>query len=124
MDEQIPSSNSNVTMNVMLAVVAAIVVLAVVFLLVPAFVKPRGVPSHSHCINNLRMIDSGKEQAALVNKWTHDIDCDIRTNKLIVNTYIKGNTTPLCPSGGSYKYMAVSNPPTCNYQGATAHRLP
>jgi len=59
----------------------------------PSFVKARNTAQQNACINNLRQIDSAKEQAALAQRWTDDQVVDVK----IVNQYIKGNTTPTCP---------------------------
>jgi len=82
--------------------------------LVPSFVKARNTSARNACINNLRQIDSGKEQAALANKWEDGTDCDNPTNKAVINQYIKGNTTPLCPDGGTYSYNLMGKNPTCS----------
>jgi hypothetical protein len=105
----------------LLGVVAAIVV--------PSFVKARNTSSSNSCINNIRMRDSGKEQAALAERWSDETDCDDPTNKAVVNQYIKGNRVPLCPEGGTYSYNKASKNPTCSKdkeeKGAVhRHRLP
>ena len=83
-------------------------------IVLPPYLRSRHVPSGGACTNNLRLIDSGKEQEALASKWDNSVDCDIRSNKVLVNMYIKGNTTPLCPSGGTYSYNLVGQNPTCS----------
>lgn len=75
----------------------------------------------NRCINNLRMIDSAKEQSALANKWGAGMGCDKAGAKSIVNTYIKGNTTPECTAGGTYKYNPIGENPECSVPG---HELP
>ena len=93
-------------------VLAAILVF-IIAIVVPSFVKARNTSSTNACVNNLRQIDSGKEQGALAFKWNSDTDCDEPGNKAIVNMYIKGNITPLCPNGGAYSYNRVGKNPTC-----------
>ena len=96
----------------------------------PAFVRGRNVSCGGNaCINNLRMIDSGKEQAALANRWDDWVDGDNPTNKALVNAYIKGNTTPRCPEGGTYSYNRLNRNPTCSKYRADdvsthAHHMP
>ncbi len=34
-----------------------------------------------------------------------------------------GNTTPLCPGGGTYNYQVIGTSPTCNIAAPTAHHL-
>ncbi len=67
----------------------------------------------NRCINNMRMIDAGKEQSALANRWAAGREPDIRT----VNSYIKGDTTPICPAGGEYKYGVIGVNPLCDCPG-------
>jgi len=62
------------------------------------------------CVNNLRMIESGKEQWALANHKTNG-DAVVGAE---VNEYIKGNTTPTCPQGGAYRYNAIGADPECS----------
>lgn len=86
--------------------------LLILSIVIPSFIKARSTSCQNGCINNLRMIDSGKEQAALANKWRGGDDCT-PSNALIVNTYIKGDTTPTCPQGGSYRYNPIGTNPIC-----------
>lgn len=72
------------------------------------------------------MIDAAKEQWAMVNHKTNGEKVVISE----VNQYIKGNTTPVCPQGGTYTYNPVGIAPTCSgfdkgFLGAKRpHRLP
>jgi len=106
------------TLVEIMIVVAIIGLLAAIA--IPSFVKARNTAQQNACINNLRMIDSGKEQAALAERWGDTAEA-VTT---IVNQYIKGNTTPVCPAGGSYTYGRMNQNPRCNFSGATTHRLP
>ena len=106
------------TLVEIMIVVAIIGLLAAIA--IPSFVKARNTAQQNACINNLRMIDSGKEQAALANKWA---DAQAPTTD-VVNTYIKGNTTPECPAGGAYTYMVIGTNPICNILNPTSHRMP
>lgn len=82
---------------------------------IPSFVKARAETQKNSCINNLRQIDSAKEQWALANGKVQDAS----VTESEVNEYIK--KTPVCPAGGSYTYGAVGTDPTC---GVTDHALP
>jgi len=106
------------TLVEIMIVVAIIGLLAAIA--IPSFIKARNTAQQNGCINNLRMIDSGKEQAALANKWKPNE----AVTTTVVNEYIKGNTTPECPAGGSYTYQVVGTNPTCNITTPTSHRLP
>lgn len=105
------------TLVEIMIVVAIIGLLAAIA--IPSFVKARNTSQQNACINNLRQIDSGKEQAALACKWG-DTWQSITT---VVNAYIKGNTTPECPAGGVYTYDTMNINPSCDFGGSTTHRL-
>jgi hypothetical protein len=65
------------------------------------------------CINNLRMIDAGKEQWAMVARKSDGDPVDVRA----VCEYIKGGTIPICPSGGTYKFGPIGANPECSVPG-------
>lgn len=65
------------------------------------------------CMNNLRIIDAGKEQWAMVSRKTNGQPVVISG----VNEYIKGNTTPVCPEGGTYSYNVIGSNPNCSIHG-------
>lgn len=105
------------TLVEIMIVVAIIGLLAAIA--IPSFIKARNTSQQNACINNLRMIDAGKEQAALALKLTQNdtvADAD-------VNEYIKGNTTPICPGGGEYTYGVIGTNPVCNIVSPTIHKL-
>jgi len=106
------------TLVEIMIVVAIIGLLAAIA--VPSFIKARNTAQQNACINVLRLIESGKEQAALTFKWVNGAEATTS----IVNTYIKGNTTPSCPAGGSYTYNVIGTNPVCNILTPTSHRLP
>ena len=112
-----------------------IVLLVIAALVLPSFVRPRSHSCRYQCINNLRQIESAKEQAALAHHWQEGHVPDVG----IVNQYIKGNTTPVClgqcrycsqhwwqaTKGAPYSYNPTGMKPTCNTKGCAAtHRLP
>lgn len=87
-----------------------------------ARVKPKRVfedsPARRNaCINNLRMIDSAKEQWALAER--HGEGDEPVVNQ--VNEYLRGNRTPICPAGGKYSYNPIGRNPTCDCPG---HKMP
>jgi hypothetical protein len=65
------------------------------------------------CINNLRIIDAGKEQWAMANRKSDGDPVNVRG----VCEYIKGNTIPICPSGGTYNFNAIGKDPECSVPG-------
>ncbi len=105
------------TLVEIMIVVAIIGLLAAIA--IPSFVKARNTAQQNACINNLRMIDAGKEQWALAAKKT---DGDTATTAS-VNEYIKGNTTPSCPAGGVYSYEDIGSNPECTGVGSTDHKF-
>jgi prepilin-type N-terminal cleavage/methylation domain-containing protein len=82
---------------------------------IPSFVKARAETQKNSCINNLRQIDSAKEQWALA---TGKVD-GAAVIEAEVNEYIK--KTPVCPAGGSYTYANVGTDPSCS---VALHALP
>lgn len=70
------------------------------------------------CINNLRQIDGAMQQCAL----EHSLSVtDIVTAEQIL-PYLKDQEQVFrCPSGGSYTFGSLTNPPTCSIPG---HAIP
>ncbi|MDB6028602.1 MAG: hypothetical protein JWM68_4825 [Verrucomicrobiales bacterium] len=69
------------------------------------------------CINQLRQMDGAMEQFALEYHLG-------RTNLITeenIAPYIRGNKLPECPSGGTYAFKSLTEPPTCSVPG---HALP
>ena len=104
-------------------IVEIMIVVAIIVLLcaiaIPSFMKARTQAQTNACINNLRQIDSAKEQAALEMHWTNGQD--VVNGQSNVNTYIEGlsgsTNTPTCPAGGSYTYNMVGTNPVCSVAG-------
>ena len=80
---------------------------------IPNFVKARTTSQQNTCINNLRMIDSAKEQWAMAqNKMDGDeVDPDG------IKEYMRGARIPVCPQGGTYTLGPVGTTPICNLPG-------
>jgi len=105
------------TLVEIMIVVAIIGLLAAIA--IPSFVKARNQSQQNACINNLRIIDAGKEQYALE---AHLGSGSVASTG--VDSYIKGNTTPVCPGGGIYTYQDLQVQPSCDVTVPTSHRLP
>ena len=103
------------TLVEIMIVVAIIGLLAAIA--IPSFVKARNTAQQNGCVENLRLVDAGKEQGALVFNLTNGDT--IQTGS--VNEYVKGNTTPTCPGGGTYTYDAIGSNPDCDIASPTAH---
>jgi prepilin-type N-terminal cleavage/methylation domain-containing protein len=108
---------SGFTLVEIMIVVAIIGLLATIA--IPSFVKARNTSQQNACINNLRIIDGGKEQCAMVYRMT---DGD-PVATVSVNEYIKGNTTPFCPTSGTYAYGNIGSNPRCSISAPTSHRF-
>ncbi len=80
---------------------------------IPSFVKARSTARQNACINNLRQIDSAKEQWAMVENKNNGDPVD----EAGVAAYIKGNAIPACPQGGTYTIGPIGTAPTCSHPG-------
>ena len=100
------------TLVEIMIVVAIIGLLAAIA--IPSFMKARTTSQQNACINNLRQIESGKEQWALAEKQSTG-SAVVTT---AVNTYMKA--TPVCPAGGTYTYNVVGTDAICT---TTGHKL-
>ena len=112
------NNNKGFTLVEIMIVVAIIGLLAAIA--IPSFVKNRNLAQQNRCINNLRMIDGAKQQAAMEMGWVDTTDCDDASNASNVNVYIKGGL-PTCPSNGTYTYNDVQDDPECD---VTGHDMP
>lgn len=103
------------TLVEIMIVVAIIGLLAAIA--VPNFVQARNNARASVCINNLRQIDSAKEQFALENDLN---DGDAVGAGLLADiaAYIRGGAASIvCPSGGAYTVDVVGTDPSCSTGG-------
>ena len=83
---------------------------------IPSFVKARTTSQQNACINNLRQLDSAKEQWAMA-QAKRDGDSPDEPGVL---DYIRGAAMPTCPAGGTYRLNPIGAAPTCSKPG---HRL-
>ena len=86
-------------------------------LAIPSFIRARRTSRTNTCINNLRQIDSAKDQWAMESKADPATADPNGADKAAINTYIKGGN-PLCPlsdvaGGGAYNYMPIDQNPIC-----------
>ncbi len=104
------------TLVEIMIVVAIIGLLAAIA--IPSFLKARTESQSKGCINNLRIIDAAKEQAAMEHGWAQTqaigVGTDEYTNML---AYVKNNEMPTCPANGTYTIGAMNALPTCNIDG-------
>jgi prepilin-type N-terminal cleavage/methylation domain-containing protein len=99
------------TLVEIMIVVAIIGLLAT--LAVPNFVKARTVSQSDACINNLRQIDSAKQQWALE---FSQLPTATPAQASVMPYIGRGpvGVWPTCPANGSYEINAVSTAPTCS----------
>jgi len=118
------SKRGGFTLVEIMIVVAIIGLLGV--MAIPSFVKARETAQKNACINNLRILDSAKEQ------W--GIESMANTGATVtaanVNSYIKGTTTNMyCPAeptktfATSYTIGVLGTDPACRIVAGT-HVLP
>jgi hypothetical protein len=113
-------ANGNKSLNAMFLPIAAGTAGLLAAVAVPNFVRARTVSQENACINNLRLIDSAKQQWALEhNKKNSDVptEADIRP---YMGRTAEGEM-PKCPEGGVYIIGAVGEKPRCSIPG---HVLP
>jgi len=112
---------------------------------IPSFMKARTTSQKNSCINNLRQIESAKDQWVIEHGGTNGALIEATqsattfTNLVGPNSYIKAN--PSCPAGSDanakgtaaraqadYTIAAIGTNPLCNIQGvgvgAADHVLP
>src|ERR1035437_7074041 len=112
---------SGFTLVEIMIVVASIGLLAAIA--IPSFMKARTTSQAKACINNLRQIESGKEQWALAAGMSQGADANIDSNRTAVNAYLKLQTTgagtngPVCPAAPNdptnYNYQVIGTNATC-----------
>jgi len=81
---------------------------------VPSFVKSRENSRKNACINNLRQIDTAKEQWAMEARLSDGSACADEQSEVVA--LIKGGA-PNCPGGGSYTYGPIGTQPGCSIDG-------
>ena len=104
------------TLVEIMIVVTVIAVLASIA--IPSFTKARANARASACVNNLRLIDSAKQQYA-----TFSVSCANSTVLYMsdISTFIKGvatNGTLTCREGGTYTVGSCNSNPACSFGGA------
>ena len=99
------------TLVEIMIVVAIIGLLAVIA--IPNFVRARTTAQTNACINNMRQIDSGKQQWAIENNQPGTAS----PTSAEVGAYIRGGF-PSCPASGTYTINNVDTSPSCSVHGA------
>ena len=100
------------TLVEIMIVVAIIGLLAAIA--IPNFIKARETSQTNACIENLRQIDSAKQQWAIEEK-KDSTDTPVAAD---LDAYIKGGYASIqCPAGGTYTINDMSNDPSCDVAG-------
>jgi len=103
---------------------AAIIALAVGFVISQFRPHTGYISQQNACINNLRQIDSAKQEWALENGKTNGTVCTENDIKPYIKLDASGNIAK-CPQGGTYTIGKVGEPPTCSLGKTTrGHVLP
>ena len=103
------SMKQGFTLVEIMIVVAIIGLLAAIA--IPSFMKARTQSQQNACINNLRMLEAGKEQWALANKKSTGEAADLTG----VLAYVKNPTSATnCPGGGTITLNAIGTNATCS----------
>ena len=109
-------SRRGFTLVEIMIVVTIIALLAAIA--IPSFMKSRASARAAACVNNLRLIDSAKQQLATFSPTMPDSYAPTTAD---VAPYIKGMRTSgglVCRDGGTYTFGAITSNPTCSLGGA------
>jgi len=103
-----------------------IVVMVIVILMeiaVPNWIRARVSSQRSTCMENLKQIDSAKEQWAMESGAPNGAAVNMSD---VAGVYIRGPVSgPTCPGGGTYTLNPIGSNPTCSQAaGPTFHLLP
>lgn len=93
--------------------VVLLVIVALIAIAMPNWMHARDSSRSRSCCENLRQIDSAKEQWGMTT--TAPVTAEPAPADL-VSEYMKGpeDTLPVCPSGGSYTINDLETPPRCS----------
>ena len=105
------------TLTEIMIVVAIIGLLAAIA--IPNLLRAHQRATAKACINNLRQIDSAKQQWALE---TGQGPASV-PQPTDINNYFRTMSVPTCPVHGIYNINAVTNAPDCSLAASLGHKL-
>lgn len=88
---------------------------------IPAFVKARETAQLNACVNNMRIIDAGKEQAAVEHGHR---DGEAIPESEISDFVRDGLGAVVCPAGGGYTINPLGQDPECSRHGPLSEPRP
>lgn len=113
----LPNTDVQIELRGGFTLIEIMVVVALVGLLatlaIPGFVRARATSNKSSCLNNLRQIDSAKQQWGLENNKK---GADAPTQNDLA-PYLKNRVVPNCPANGIYEVGDLSMTPACSIPG-------
>ena len=123
---QVPQHSSGMPWVIGCLVVAVVIpmVVAVLGLLaaiaIPSFVKARQTSQENVCINNMRQIDSAKEQWAM----QANANAGAVAGAAEISPYLMGGVIPACPAAGTYTLHVIAQEPECSTHGSLSAAVP
>jgi hypothetical protein len=101
-------------LKILIYAAACVFVAFIVAIAIPRIVGARLSRASNACVNNLRQIDSAKQQWALENRKPPGailVPADLAL-------YFGNNQLPICPQGGNYTMGRVGEDPSCSASDA------
>lgn len=86
---------------------------------IPSFVKARDNARTAACINNLRLIESAKDQAAIDNGYTEGTVVPEQE----ISKYMPAGRAFICPKGGTYSANPIGKDPSCSVHGSMSDAI-